>query len=132
MTPMTTTPMTTLTTADDDGESAPHPVRVTLFLWPEPLTPAVVTIVPSLPGGSLETAEDVALELGLAAAPLLLVALGTACGLPPDRLSHALTQLGVVCWTAHHLDELPSDESDGEDIDDDVEEDDGSVGDDGV
>ena len=51
---------------DDDGESAPHPVRVTLFLWPEPLTPAVVSIVPSLPGGALETAEDVALDLGLA------------------------------------------------------------------
>lgn len=110
-----------VTDDDDETEPASPSVQVTLFFWAEPLLPATVAIAPSLPAGSsLETAEDVALDLGLSASPLLLVALATATELPPDRLNHALTQLGTACWTAHHLDELPPDDAEAEDLDPDV------------
>jgi hypothetical protein len=118
---------------DDDDEPGPVSVTVTLFLWPAPLTPATVSIVPSLPGGpdDADEPENMALDLGLAAPEPLLDALCIASGLAADRVSQALSALGVACWTAHHLDEQPTDELDEldeEEIDDDVEADGGPDG----
>jgi hypothetical protein len=119
---------------DDDEPSAPV-VEVALFLWPAPLTPAMVSIVPSLlPGGVAAAAVALGLRLG-ASAPLL-DALTTATALARNDLAHALTELAVACWTAHSLDEEPLDDDDDEDeeedIDDDVEDDDGPAGVDGL
>jgi len=114
---------------DDDAdadEPSPLTVRVSLFLWPAPLAPAEVTIVPTLLGSEL-VAENVSLNLGLVAPAPLLDAVATASGLSTERVSRALSSLGVACWTAHQLDEDPQDddeEEEEEDIDDDVAEDD--------
>jgi hypothetical protein len=119
---------------DDDAEPGPGSVSVTVFLWPAPLTPAIVSIAPALPGGTdaADEPENMALDLGLAAPAPLLEALAVASGLAADRVSQALSALGVACWTAHHLDEQPTDELDDEldeeEIDDDVEADGGPDG----
>jgi hypothetical protein len=118
---------------DDDDEPSRPAVEVALFLWPAPLTPAMVSIVPSLlPGGVAAAAVALGLRLG-ASAPLL-DALTTATALARNDLAHALTELAVACWTAHSLDEEPLDDDDDEeeDIDDDVEDDDGPAGVDGL
>jgi hypothetical protein len=108
---------------DDDGP--PLAERVTLFLWPAPLTPALLSIVSSPPEGATpETLEDVALEHHLMTPPPLLEALTAASGLSAERVTEALSVLGVACWSAHHLDELDDDEL--EEDDDDVADDGGS------
>ena len=109
--------------ADLEDDAASRLVRATVFFWPEPLTPATVTIVASLPtDASLATDDDVAFELTLDAPPLLHLALSTATELSTDDLNQALTQLGQVCWIAHTLDELPPDEDEDEDEDADDDE----------
>jgi hypothetical protein len=113
---------------DDEDEPSPVPVRVSLLLWPAPLTPASVTIVPSLLDGVSLEPENVQLELGLSAPEPLLDALSIASDLSSDRLHQALSNLAVACWTAHQLDEMPPEDEEEEDTDDDVEGDGGPVG----
>jgi hypothetical protein len=110
---------------DDDDEPMPRGERVTLLLWPAPLTPAFLSVMSSLPEGTTpETADDVALRHELITPPPLLEALSAAGGLSAERVTEALSVLGVACWSAHHLDELNND-------DDELEEDDDDVADDG-
>jgi hypothetical protein len=115
---------------EDDDEPPPVSVRVTLFLWPAPLEPAVVTIIPSLlPGATADSleAKDVSLKLGLLAKAPLLDGLAISSGLSPEAVSQALPALAVACWSAHQFDEEPVDDEE-EASDDDVEEDDGPAG----
>jgi len=127
------------TSGPPDDEAVPGSVLVTLYLWPAPLTPASVLIVPSIPGGTDGSFElkDVALDLGLSAPDLLLDALSLASKLRADAVNRALPALAVACWTAHHLDEVAQDEDEEEeeeeeDTDVDVEGDGGPVGADGA
>jgi len=106
---------------DDDGdEPNPGAVDVALLLWPAPLTPVMVSIVPSLLPGAVEGAlvpEKVSLGFALTASPLLVAALTTATKLSGDQVDQALIALATACWSAHHLDELPPDDEDVEDSD---------------
>jgi hypothetical protein len=91
-----------------DDDSAPVSERVSVFLWPAPLTPAAVTMAPSL----LTSAGD---TQSLEASAPLLEALARHTGFSTDRVSQTLSALAVACWTAHHLDENPIDDDDEED-----------------
>jgi len=104
--------------ANDLDEPSSAPVRIQLFLWPAPLTPAHVTIAPDLVDQTM-TDTNVALSVQVEAADALVDALATTSGLPAERAVPALSALGLACWSAHQGDE------DGElDDDDDVRVDD--------
>ncbi len=109
---------------EDDDVVKPPAIDVALFLWPTPLTPAIVSIVPTLLPGATATAltpEDVSLGLALKASPLLFDALTSTTELSADSATQALIALAVACWTAHHLDELPPDDDDDDEAEEDTE-----------
>jgi hypothetical protein len=96
---------------DESDESAPVSERIAVFLWPAPLSPAAVTMVPSLltSAGDIESLSE---DMGLEASSQLTDALARLTGLPTDGVSQTLSALAVACWTAHHLDENPIDDDD--------------------
>jgi hypothetical protein len=104
--------------ADESDESAPVPERVSVFLWPAPLSPAAVTMVPSLLTTAGET-QSLSADMGLEASSQLTDALVRLTGLSPERVAECLCALAVVCWTAHHLDENPIDDDEDEGGDND-------------
>jgi hypothetical protein len=113
-------------TIEPPEDDRPGSMRVVLHLWPAPLSPATVSIAPSVPEGTDGPTEldAISLDLGVAAHTQLLDALTTATGQSRDHVSQALSALGIACWTAHHLDEEGS-EDEEEELDDGVEGDGG-------
>jgi hypothetical protein len=113
---------------DNEDETLPLTIQVWLYLWPSPLTPAGVSIVPALTddeseGGDQPLPAHVSLDVPVA----LLDALVEASTLPAERVEAALSALGLACWTAHLLDEEDED-ADDDDLDDLSDEEDQSLG----
>jgi hypothetical protein len=104
---------------DELDEPSSAGVRIRLFLWPAPLTPAQVMIAPDLVEQTM-TDTNIALNVQVEAADALVDALATTCGLPAERALPALSALGLACWSAHQGDE----HGDLDDDDDDVGADD--------
>lgn len=94
---------------------------VWLFVWPAPLSPARVRIVPELSAAAADTEPDVSsVSIGATADEALLNALSSTCGLEREHLLPALSALGLACWSAHQGDERGED--DDEDADDQADE----------
>jgi hypothetical protein len=98
---------------DDDASLA---IDVWLFVWPAPLTPSRVRIVPELAAPGSDTEPDVSVSFNASAAEAVVDALGATCGLPREGILAALSKLGLACWSAHQADEH------GDDDDDDASE----------
>jgi hypothetical protein len=114
--------------ADMDATDVPRlAVRIWLFLWPAPLLPAAVTIVPDLDRlARSSTITDLgdAISVEVETPDALVDALAGACDLPIEGVLAALPRLGLACWSAHQADERGDDEDDQDDEDDDENEDD--------
>jgi hypothetical protein len=111
------------TDAGSDAAESPHlAIRIWLFMWSAPLTPARVTIVPKFdrmlgPDVDVDTAVDVEVE----AADAVRDALTATCGLSGDEVLPLLSTLGLACWSAHQLDERgEEDEADDDSGSDDT------------
>jgi hypothetical protein len=89
---------------DEFEEPSSAPVRIRLFLWPAPLTPAHVMIAPDLVNRTMMD-TNIALSVQVEAADALLDALATTCGLSVERALPALSALGLACWSAHQADD---------------------------
>jgi hypothetical protein len=104
----------------DDDESSPWTVRIWLFLWPAPLSPAGVTFIPALEALTEPVVDAESPTLLDVSIPVpLMEALTAATGLSSADVEGALTELAVQCWTAHELDDAAL-ENDQDDDDDDA------------
>jgi hypothetical protein len=93
---------------DDDVTLA---IDVWLFMWPAPLTPARVRIVPELAAAGSDTEPDVSVGFNASAAEGVVDALGATCGLPREGILATLSKLGLACWSAHQADEHDDDDA---------------------
>ncbi len=107
-----------------DGLGRPA-IDVWLFLWPAPLSPARVRIVPELSAADAGSEPDVpSVRVGAMADDALLDGISDTCELTREDVQVALSALGMACWSAHQLDESADqdgddvDEADGIDVDD--------------
>ena len=116
---------------DDDMEEAedeagddvpPLAIDVWLFMWPAPLSPARVRIVPDIEAVANDTASDLSVSFGVSGDECMVEALSTSCGVAPGDLLPALSALGLACWSAHQADEHGEDDDDAEDEGDDAYE----------
>ena len=90
-------------------------IHVWLFVWPAPLTPARVRIVPELAVADTEAEPDVSVNFSATASEAVVEALSATCGLPREGILAALSGLGLACWSAHQADERgDADEDDAE------------------
>jgi hypothetical protein len=105
------------------SDTVPLPIDVWLFVWPAPLDPVRVTIMPE--SEDAEANADVAQEVSVTgtanANDAAVEALASTCGMPPTAVVSALSTLAVACWSAHASDER----ADAIDDDDDDDSDDG-------
>jgi len=102
----------------DDGDVPVFGIEVWLYLWPAPLSPARVRVVPDLDALEVDAEPDPSsVTVGISADDELLDALSATCGMPRDDVSPALSVLGLACWSAHRAD-------DGADVDDEGEDED--------
>jgi hypothetical protein len=99
--------------AGDDGP--PLAIDVWLFMWPAPLSPARVRIVPDIAAVANDTASDLSISFGVSGDESIVEALSSSCGVVPEDLLPALSALGLACWSAHQADDH------GEEEDDDTE-----------
>jgi hypothetical protein len=94
-----------------DDEDASLAIDVWLFVWPAPLTPARVRIVPELAGPGVDAEPDVSVSFSATAAEAVVDALSATCGLPREGILPALSRLGLACWSAHQADEQGDDDA---------------------
>jgi hypothetical protein len=103
-----------------DEDDASLAIDVWLFVWPEPLTPARVRIVPELAVADtdIDAEPDVSVSFSAIAAEAVVEALSATCGLPREGILPALSGLGLACWSAHQADERgDADEDDAAETD---------------
>jgi hypothetical protein len=106
--------------AEDEGgddEDASLAIDVWLFVWPAPLTPARVRIVPELAGPGGDAEPDVSVSFSATADEAVVDALSATCGLPREGILPALSALGLACWSAHQADERGHDDDDATEAD---------------
>ena len=99
---------------DDDASLA---IDVWLFVWPAPLTPARVRIVPELAVADTDVEPDVSVNFSATATEAVVDALSAMCGLPRESILPALSGLGLACWSAHQADERGDDDDDSNEAD---------------
>ena len=97
-------------------------MQVWLFLWPEPLSPAKVTIEPEL-ADVIAIKPDLPVSIKVDAAESLVDALGRTLDLPSERVLPLLSALAMLCLSAHQIDERDLEDEDDEDEDEDEDED---------
>lgn len=94
-------------------------IDVWLFVWPAPLDPVRVTIVPELEDADRN--DDVPPEVTVTGTPsaqdAAVEALASTYSMTPDAIVNALSTLAVACWSAHDSDEH-ADAIDDDDPDD--------------
>jgi hypothetical protein len=96
---------------DDDASLA---IDVWLYVWPAPLTPAQVRIVPELAAADtgIDTEPDVSVSFSATVADEVVDALSATSGLRRESMLAALSGLGLACWSAHQADEHGDDDED--------------------
>jgi len=104
--------------SEDADIASPLRLHVWLFLWPAPLTPARVAIVPLLADPSAPK-PDVSMNVKVDASQALVDALALTLSLPSEGIPPLLSSLALVCISAHQIDER-------DDEDEDEDEDEGS------
>jgi hypothetical protein len=115
-----------LDSADDDVDAEDEAadrlpalaIDVWVFLWPVPLSPARVRIVPDLDVAGPAKRDVSSVSFEAEADEALVDALSVTQRLSREDILPALSALGLACWSAHQADE------DGEDDDDDDDDDD--------
>ena len=100
-----------------DDDDAPLAIDVWLFVWPAPLTPARVRIVPELAAADTDAEPDVSVNFSATATEAVVEALSATCGLPREGILPALSGLGLACWSAHQADERGDDDDDSNEAD---------------
>jgi hypothetical protein len=98
--------------AGDAADDAPLAIHVWLFVWPTPLTPARVRIVPEFAASDIDTEPDLSVSFSATADEAVVDALNATCGLPREGILPALSALGLACWSAHQADERGHDDDD--------------------
>src|SRR5215471_16023905 len=93
-------------------------IDVWLFVWPAPLTPARVRIVPEIQAAAA-TATNLAVSFGTTVDEAVVDALSTGCDLPRESILPTLSALALACWSAHRADEGGEDDEDADEEDDD-------------
>ncbi len=78
---------------------------VWLFVWPAPLTPARIRIVPELAAADTDAEPDLSVSFTATAAEGVVDALSTTGALPREGILAALSGLALACWSAHQADE---------------------------
>ncbi len=97
-----------------DDDDAPLAIDVWLFVWPAPLTPARVRIVPEFAAADMDTEPRVSVNFNATATEAVVDALSATCGLPRAGVLPALAGLGLACWSAHQADERGDDEDEAD------------------
>ncbi|MBV9327484.1 MAG: hypothetical protein JO352_27400 [Chloroflexi bacterium] len=100
--------------AGEAADDAPLAIHVWLFVWPAPLRPARVRIVPELAvaDADAEPESDLSVSFSAIAPEAVVDALSSTCGLPGEGILPALSGLGLACWSAHQADEHGDDDDD--------------------
>jgi hypothetical protein len=114
------------TCGQDDEEAEDHAgdafpglgIDVWLFLWPAPLSPARVRILPEIAAPSNGEEPEVSVSSDVIADDVLVEALNTSGGLPREDVFPTLSALALACWSAHQADERGEADDDAEDEDD--------------
>ena len=83
---------------DEAGDDVPGlAIEVWLFVWPAPLSPAQVRIVPEIAAAANATEPDLSVSFGVTADEAVVDALSTSCGMPRESILQACRHSG---WRA--------------------------------
>jgi hypothetical protein len=105
--------------SEDADMVSPLTLRIWLFLWPAPLSPARVAIVLPVLADPTATKPDLSMSMKVAAGHSLIDALALTLGLPSERIPPMLSALAMICLTAHQIDERDDEDEDEDDDEDD-------------